>query len=187
MEILIVDDEPQVAEVLARSLAREGHSAKIANSGEEALRLLARSEPDARNRLTSRAGSSHSPCLPPSTRPRYGSMISTNAWRNSTRRSPDRRRRDRRRRMEPIHRPLGTVRLAAAPPARAPAADRVPVCSLRPWVEPSSFQPAERSIGTTVATRLTWRSRRATSRRRCAASSASAASVPARKTSSDRC
>jgi len=47
MEILIVDDEPQVAEVLARSLAREGHSAKIANSGEEALRLLGRSEPDA--------------------------------------------------------------------------------------------------------------------------------------------
>jgi DNA-binding NtrC family response regulator len=47
MEILIVDDEPQVAEVLARSLAREGHSAKIANSGEEALRLLVKSEPDA--------------------------------------------------------------------------------------------------------------------------------------------
>jgi len=47
MEILIVDDEPQVAEVLARSLAREGHSATIANSGEEALRLLGRSEPDA--------------------------------------------------------------------------------------------------------------------------------------------
>jgi CheY-like chemotaxis protein len=47
MEILIVDDEPQVAEVLARSLAREGHSAKIANSGEEALQLLGRSEPDA--------------------------------------------------------------------------------------------------------------------------------------------
>ena len=47
MEILIVDDEPQVAEVLARSLAREGHSAKIAHSGEEALQLLGRSEPDA--------------------------------------------------------------------------------------------------------------------------------------------
>jgi CheY-like chemotaxis protein len=47
MEILIVDDEPQVAEVLARSLAREGHSAQIAHSGEEALRLLGRSEPDA--------------------------------------------------------------------------------------------------------------------------------------------
>lgn len=47
MEILIVDDEPQVAEVLARSLAREGHSATVAHSGEEALRLLGRSEPDA--------------------------------------------------------------------------------------------------------------------------------------------
>ena len=47
MEILIVDDEPQVAEVLARSLAREGHSAKIAHSGEEALKLLVNSEPDA--------------------------------------------------------------------------------------------------------------------------------------------
>ena len=40
MEILIVDDEPQVAEILAKSLAREGHSAQIANSGEEALRML---------------------------------------------------------------------------------------------------------------------------------------------------
>lgn len=47
MEILIVDDEPQVAEVLARSLAREGHSAKIAHSGEEALKMLGTSEPDA--------------------------------------------------------------------------------------------------------------------------------------------
>ena len=47
MEILIVDDEPQVAEVLARSLAREGHSATIAHSGEEALKLLVTSEPDA--------------------------------------------------------------------------------------------------------------------------------------------
>ena len=47
MEILIVDDEPQVAEVLARSLAREGHTAKIAHSGEEALKLLLTIEPDA--------------------------------------------------------------------------------------------------------------------------------------------
>ena len=47
MNILIVDDEPQVAEVLARSLAREGHSAKIAHSGEEALQVLGNSEPDA--------------------------------------------------------------------------------------------------------------------------------------------
>ncbi|MGH7324035.1 MAG: response regulator [Candidatus Rokuibacteriota bacterium] len=47
MNILIVDDEPQVAEILARSLAREGHRAEVAHSGEEALRLLGTSEPDA--------------------------------------------------------------------------------------------------------------------------------------------
>ena len=47
MDILIVDDELQVAEVLAKSLAREGHSAQIANSGEEALRMLGTHEPDA--------------------------------------------------------------------------------------------------------------------------------------------
>src|SRR2546428_11112919 len=47
MNILIVDDEPQVAEVLARSLTREGHKASVAHSGEEALRRLGREEPDA--------------------------------------------------------------------------------------------------------------------------------------------
>ncbi|HEV8640361.1 MAG TPA: response regulator [Methylomirabilota bacterium] len=47
MNILIVDDEPQVAEVLARSLAREGHKASVAHSGEEALRRLGMEEPDA--------------------------------------------------------------------------------------------------------------------------------------------
>ena len=47
MRILIVDDEPQVAEVLARSLAREGHRAEVAHSGEEALKLLGTAEPDA--------------------------------------------------------------------------------------------------------------------------------------------
>lgn len=47
MKILIVDDEPQVAEVLARSLAREGHTAEVAHSGEEALRRLGVAEPDA--------------------------------------------------------------------------------------------------------------------------------------------
>jgi DNA-binding NtrC family response regulator len=40
MNILIVDDEPQVAEVLARSLSRQGHQARIVNSGEEALKLI---------------------------------------------------------------------------------------------------------------------------------------------------
>ncbi|HET9491347.1 MAG TPA: response regulator [Methylomirabilota bacterium] len=42
-----MDDEPQVAEVLARSLAREGHRAEVAHSGEEALKLLGTAEPDA--------------------------------------------------------------------------------------------------------------------------------------------
>lgn len=47
MRILIVDDEPQVAEILAKSLAREGHDATVALSGEEALRMLGPAEPDA--------------------------------------------------------------------------------------------------------------------------------------------
>lgn len=47
MKILIVDDEPQVAEVLARSLAREGHTTTVTHSGEEALRLLEPTQPDA--------------------------------------------------------------------------------------------------------------------------------------------
>lgn len=47
MHVLIVDDEPQVADILARSLAREGHRATVAHSGEEALRLLEPVEPDA--------------------------------------------------------------------------------------------------------------------------------------------
>jgi CheY-like chemotaxis protein len=37
MEIMIVDDEPQVAEVLARSLSRQGHRTTVVHSGEEAL------------------------------------------------------------------------------------------------------------------------------------------------------
>jgi CheY-like chemotaxis protein len=47
MRILIVDDEPQVAEVLAKSLVREGHQAEVAHSGEEALKLIGSAEPDA--------------------------------------------------------------------------------------------------------------------------------------------
>lgn len=47
MKIMIVDDEPQVAEVLARSLAREGHTAEVAHSGEEALRRLGSADLDA--------------------------------------------------------------------------------------------------------------------------------------------
>jgi CheY-like chemotaxis protein len=45
MKILIVDDEPHVAEILARSLSREGHSTAVAHSGEEALHLLGTTQP----------------------------------------------------------------------------------------------------------------------------------------------
>ena len=47
MEILIVDDEPEVAEVLAKSLNRQGHSTTVAHSGQEALTLLKTVSPDA--------------------------------------------------------------------------------------------------------------------------------------------
>jgi len=47
MKILIVDDEPQVAEILAKSLGREGHQATIATSGEQALSLVCAHDPDA--------------------------------------------------------------------------------------------------------------------------------------------
>jgi CheY-like chemotaxis protein len=47
MEIMIVDDEPQVAEVLARSLTRQGHRTTVVHSGEEALEALTHSSPDA--------------------------------------------------------------------------------------------------------------------------------------------
>src|SRR5207247_10694472 len=40
MEIMIVDDEPQVAEVLAMSLKRQGHSTTVVHSGREALDRL---------------------------------------------------------------------------------------------------------------------------------------------------
>ena len=47
MRILIVDDEPHVAELIARSLAREGHAPSVAHSGDEALQLIHGGEPDA--------------------------------------------------------------------------------------------------------------------------------------------
>src|SRR6266436_2607891 len=40
MEIMIVDDEPQVAEVLATSLKRQGHSTTVVHSVREALDRL---------------------------------------------------------------------------------------------------------------------------------------------------
>lgn len=47
MNIMIVDDEPQVAEVLAKSLSRQGHKTTVVHSGEDALRLINNAAPDA--------------------------------------------------------------------------------------------------------------------------------------------
>jgi CheY-like chemotaxis protein len=47
MEILIVDDEAEVADVLSRSLQRQGHRTTVVHSGEEALACLATLTPDA--------------------------------------------------------------------------------------------------------------------------------------------
>jgi len=47
MNILIVDDEPQVAEVLAKSLGRQGHRTTVVHSGEDALKLIGTAAPDA--------------------------------------------------------------------------------------------------------------------------------------------
>ncbi len=47
MDIMIVDDEPAVAEVLAKSLGRQGHRTTTAHSGAEALQLLRAQAPDA--------------------------------------------------------------------------------------------------------------------------------------------
>ena len=47
MEIMIVDDEPQVAEVLARSLSRQGHNTTVVHSGQEAIDRLRTLAPDA--------------------------------------------------------------------------------------------------------------------------------------------
>jgi DNA-binding NtrC family response regulator len=47
MNILIVDDEPQVAEVLAKSLSRQGHRTTVVHSGEDALKALGTTAPDA--------------------------------------------------------------------------------------------------------------------------------------------
>jgi DNA-binding NtrC family response regulator len=47
MNILIVDDEPQVAEVLAKSLGRQGHRTTVVHSGEDALKAIGTAAPDA--------------------------------------------------------------------------------------------------------------------------------------------
>ena len=47
MNIMIVDDEPQVAEVLAKSLSRQGHRTTVVHSGEDALKMIGSTVPDA--------------------------------------------------------------------------------------------------------------------------------------------
>src|SRR5215813_275471 len=47
MEILIVDDEPQVADVLSRSLTRQGHRTSVVHTGQEAIERVRRTAPDA--------------------------------------------------------------------------------------------------------------------------------------------
>jgi CheY-like chemotaxis protein len=44
---LIVDDDVEVARVLADAVSRQGHVATLAHGGEEALDLVARERPDA--------------------------------------------------------------------------------------------------------------------------------------------
>ena len=46
MKILIVDDELQVAKVLAESVTLQGHEAFVSGSGEEGLALLDEKHPD---------------------------------------------------------------------------------------------------------------------------------------------
>jgi len=47
MNILIVDDEPEVAEVLAKSLNRQGHRTTVVHSGADALKAVNGAAPDA--------------------------------------------------------------------------------------------------------------------------------------------
>ena len=47
MKILIIDDEIQVAELLAAAVTQQGHEAMVAHDGTEGLALVARQRPDA--------------------------------------------------------------------------------------------------------------------------------------------
>ena len=47
MNIVIIDDEPDVAAMLAESLAEEGHSVRSASSAADGLRLIGEFDPDA--------------------------------------------------------------------------------------------------------------------------------------------
>ncbi|MBI2553200.1 MAG: response regulator [Candidatus Rokubacteria bacterium] len=47
MRILVIDDQPTVAEVVAEVLESQGHEAFVAGSGEEGLLLIEQGPPDA--------------------------------------------------------------------------------------------------------------------------------------------
>lgn len=47
MKILVVDDEPVVAEVIAESIRGQGHDAVVAHNGQTALELIESALPDA--------------------------------------------------------------------------------------------------------------------------------------------
>ncbi|MFN8524148.1 MAG: response regulator transcription factor [Chloroflexota bacterium] len=46
MNILVVDDDRDIADIIGYSLRKEGHRPQLVHSGEEALAAVARSEPD---------------------------------------------------------------------------------------------------------------------------------------------
>ncbi len=47
MRILVIDDEPAVAAVLAEALREEGHETLVAGGGEEGLHMIAQGRPEA--------------------------------------------------------------------------------------------------------------------------------------------
>ena len=47
MRILVIDDEPRVARVMAEALQYEGHHVVVAGDGEEGLRAIEGNPPDA--------------------------------------------------------------------------------------------------------------------------------------------
>ncbi|MGK7917248.1 MAG: response regulator [Prochloraceae cyanobacterium] len=46
MEILIVEDEPEIAEIIQECLEAEGFSCRVCNDGHSALRLFGEQQPD---------------------------------------------------------------------------------------------------------------------------------------------
>lgn len=47
MRVLVIDDEPLVADVIAEALRLEGNDVVVASSGKEGLRVIAENRPDA--------------------------------------------------------------------------------------------------------------------------------------------